>query len=340
MGRGFPGRKIPRPGRRVCSPPGNRFARVELCRCLALGARSRQSAARIFQKHFRSVGTRRSRSGCPTLGRVDVEIAHEVLGPVDGQPLVLLTGIGDHRVHWPRAFLDAAGSAGFRLAILDNRASGRSTHPKEPYSLADMAGDTVAVLDAIGWDSAHVFGFSLGGMIGQVLAIRHPGRVRSLTSMASAPGMSFRISRPRLGTALRVRQVVRQAGTGREAAAETWVAVQRIIGSPGYPFPEAELREIALRAYDVDHDPDALRRQFAAMRSSGDLRKDLARVRIPTLVVHGECDPVQHPRAARATAAAIPGARLMLLPGVGHCLPPPELWPKLFEAMARLRRQA
>jgi pimeloyl-ACP methyl ester carboxylesterase len=277
-------------------------------------------------------------SGAARNGRF--AIAYELRGS-PGRPLVLLAGGGGQMVHWPEKFLDSASSAGFQPLILDNRDSGRSTHAKngERYSLADMADDTVAVLDAIGWESAHVFGLSLGGMIGQVLAVHHPERVLSLTSVASASGVGFRISRPRLSTMFRILKATRKAGAGREATVDTWVEIQRIIGSPGYPFPEAEVRETALRAYDIDHDPDVMKRQIAAIKASGDRRKELARVRAPTLVVHGECDPLQNPRAGKATADAIPGARLMLLPGVGHGLPPEELWPQLFAAMAELADQ-
>lgn len=270
-----------------------------------------------------------------TTTRDDVELAYEVIG-ARGKPLLLISGNGTQMIHWPDAFCGALVDRGFQVVRFDNRDSGRSTNCRDrpPYTLADMADDAVAVMEAVGWGSAHVVGISLGGMIGQELAIRHPARVRSLTSMSAAPAWSLRVSRPRLRTLIGVVNLARGAGEGRDAAADTWVRLQRLTGSPGYPFDEDEARELALRAYDIAHDPTAVMRQQAAIKAGGDRRTALRELDVPTLVVHGEADPMQSVRAGRATARAIPGARLVTFPGVGHDLAPAELWPQLLDEIS------
>lgn len=215
-----------------------------------------------------------------TTTRDDVELAYEVIG-ARGKPLLLISGNGTQMIHWPDAFCGALVDRGFQVVRFDNRDSGRSTNCRDrpPYTLADMADDAVAVMEAVGWGSAHVVGISLGGMIGQELAIRHPARVRSLTSMSAAPAWSLRVSRPRLRTLIGVVNLARGAGEGRDAAADTWVRLQRLTGSPGYPFDEDEARELALRAYDIAHDPTAVMRQQAAIKAGGDRRTALRRAR-------------------------------------------------------------
>jgi pimeloyl-ACP methyl ester carboxylesterase len=268
----------------------------------------------------------------------EIQLAYETIGPSTGVPLLLLGGNEAQMIHWPDEFLALLTDRGFQVTRFDHRDSGRSTNcaDRPAYTLRDMSLDAVAVLDAASWDSAHLVGISLGGMIGQVMAVHHGKRVRSLTSIASAPGWGLRISRPRLRTVLKVAGVVRRAGSGREAAGETWVQIMRLIGSPGYPFDEEQAREVAMRAYDIAHDPTGGQRQLAAIKASGDRRGELGRVTAPTLVVHGEDDPFQSVKAGKATAAAIPGARLVTYPGVGHFLPPASLWPDLLDQIGAL----
>ena len=261
----------------------------------------------------------------------DVEITYAVDGPADGEPLLLIMGLGLSMLFWPEDFRAELVAAGFRVARFDNRDVGRSTHfpalgvpPLVPwrrwrgYGLPDMAADAVAVLDALGWDSAHVAGVSLGGMIAQTLAIRQPARVRTLTSLSSTPWS--RIGRPR-ARALPV--LLRSPRPGRAGAIENVVGVFRVIGSPAYPLDEAWLRTTAGLSYDRAHDPDGRRRQLAAVVAAADRRPALARLRLPALVVHGGADPLIRPAGGRATAAAIPGARLVEFPGMGHDLPVP-----------------
>jgi pimeloyl-ACP methyl ester carboxylesterase len=282
----------------------------------------------------------------------DVEISYEVLGPPDGQPLLLVMGLGMQRIFWPDEFCQGLIDRGFTITRFDNRDAGESTHFRTagrpsmlamftrpetvaPYRLDDMADDAVAVLDAVDWPTAHVAGASMGGMIAQTLAIRHPERVRTLTSIMSTPA-------PRVGRAsLKAAIKLGRAGDIRtpEQAAERMVDVFRTIGSPGYPLDEVWLRDIGHRAFHRGQaDPGAIPRQLSAINASGDRRIRLAGVRVPTLVIHGESDPLVRPAGGRATAAAVPGARLVTFAGMGHDMPR-ELWSAIQDEIAKLADQ-
>lgn len=267
----------------------------------------------------------------------DVELAYELVHDAPGHPILLLGGNVTQMIHWPDELLAALAARGFQAARFDHRDSGRSTHCADlpRYALRDMADDAVAVLDALGWSSAHLLGPSLGGMVGQVVAVHHAHRVRSLTSISAAPWWGLRFNRPRLRTLLRLVPVLASRPGGREQAIEQTVRIFRLMTTPEYPVDEAWLRDVTARAYDIAHDPAAGMRQQAACKASGDRRAELARVTAPTLVVHGDRDPMQSLRSGRATAAAIPGARLRILPGVGH-LVPPRLWPSILDDLADL----
>ncbi len=203
------------------------------------------------------------------------------------------------------------------------------------YTLDDMAGDAVAVLDDLGWASAHVVGISLGGMIAQLVATRHPDRVQSLTSVSSAP--SSRIGRMRPATMLAMARLARRHGTPTDpdAAAEMTVAFARAItGSPAYPVDVEAAHDLARRG--AARDPDWLtagRGQNAAI--APDRRADLGRLTVPTLVIHGDADVVIRPEGGEATAAAVPGAELWTIPGLGHELPEP-LWAPVADRIAAL----
>jgi len=283
----------------------------------------------------------------------DVVLAYETFGQPGGAPLLLISGTGTQMLIWPEDFCTALAGRGFEVARFDNRDTGLSTHLSDvpppgwvkvmlrpsaaPYLLADMAGDALAVIDALGWPAAHVVGASLGGMIAQELAIRHPDRVRTLTSIMSTP--SARIAT--MPTRAAMRALAGQGGapaTTADEAADRAVAVKKVIGSPGYPIDEETIRDIARRSFRRHpgaDDDDA--RQRAAVIASGDRRRALARLRIPALVIHGDQDPVIRPEGGRATAAAIPGARLVRYPGMGHDLPA-ALWPSILDEICDLAR--
>lgn len=275
----------------------------------------------------------------------DIRIAYEVEGPAGGAPLLLIMGLGLGLLFWPDGFRRLLVERGFRVARFDNRDVGGSTHlgrlgvptardlltHRIGYGLPDMAEDAVAVLDALGWPSAHVAGVSLGGMIAQVLAVRHPDRVRSLTLLSSTP--SPRIGRPR-PRALPV--LLTRPASDRDGAAEQMVRVFRVIGSPGYPRDEDWIRDTAARSFDRGHDPAGVRRQLAAVLLAADRRPLLRTLHKPALVVHGAADPLVRPAGGRATARAVPGARLVIVPGMGHDLPG-EVQPVIADGIARLR---
>jgi pimeloyl-ACP methyl ester carboxylesterase len=284
-----------------------------------------------------------------------VEIAYETFGDADGAPLLLISGTAVQMLIWPDEFCEALVQRGFHVARFDNRDTGLSTHltgspapswlkvmlraSAAPYRLSDMAGDAAAVMDALGWDSAHIVGASLGGMVAQTLAIEHPDRVRTLTSVMSTP--SARIAtRPQVKT---IRAMIRIAGepaTSADDAARQAVAFKRAVGGPGYPIDEQLVADIARRSHErsPDNESDDAR-QRAAVIASGDRRPQLARLTIPTLVIHGEHDPLMRPKGGRATAAAIRGAKLVTYSGMGHDLARP-LWPGIIEEICELADRA
>lgn len=282
-----------------------------------------------------------------TAGHDGVNIAYETFGRDDGEPVLLVMGLGMQMLAWPEDFCTMLVERGFAVARFDNRDVGLSTHfrqagtPSLPmilvrpgavasYRLADMADDAVAVLDALQWRSAHVVGVSLGGMIAQTIAIHHPERVRSLTSIMSTPS-------PRIGRA-RIRAMFALAPRrlrSRDELADRMVTVFSAIGSPGYPTDEEWIREVARQSWDRGHDAGGVNRQLAAINASGDRRTGLAGIRVPTLVMHGEADPLIRLAGARATADAVPNSRLVTFPGMGHDLPS-ELWPSMIDEIFRI----
>lgn len=275
----------------------------------------------------------------------EVELAVEHLGPDDGEPMLLIMGTAGQLIDWPDDFCAALVAAGFGVARFDNRDAGLSTrfsdaprpnqltmlrHPERAaiYTLDDMAGDALAVMDVLGWDSAHVVGISQGGMIAQVLASAHPERVRSLVSIASTP--YTKIGKPGIGTLMRIIRVAnpRRVKT-REDSGQYVVDLESVTGSGNYPRPEEELREHGRRVFDRGGvDDAAVQRQTAAIAAAGDRRQQLAGVSAPTLVIHGDADRMILPEGGRQTAAAIPGARLVIYPGMAHGLPR-DLWPQI-----------
>jgi pimeloyl-ACP methyl ester carboxylesterase len=288
-----------------------------------------------------------------------IELAYETFGVPDtssgGEPLLLISGTGVQMLMWPDEFVAALVARGFWVTRFDNRDAGLSTHLTEagnpgwlkplirhataPYRLEDMADDAVAVLDALDWSRAHIVGASLGGMIAQTMAIRHPARVRTLTSIMSTP--SARIgTMPKISTMRRLMEITGTPVDSPEEAAEATVALKRLTGTARYPIDEGLIRDIGRRSYERDPGNEADDfRQRAAVTASGSRRKALAGVRIPTLVLHGDQDPIINVKAGRATAAAIPDARLVVYPGMGHDLPR-ELWPPMLDEIAALAARA
>jgi pimeloyl-ACP methyl ester carboxylesterase len=267
----------------------------------------------------------------------EVELCYDAFGDPERPVMLLIMGLGFQLIHWPEEFCRQLAAVGFRVVRFDNRDAGRSTHlPGRRYTLEDMADDAVGLLDALGVDSAHVVGASLGGMIAQTMAIRHPARVRSLASLMSTTGR-----RGKGRTSLRVfRHAFGRRPRTQDEAVERRVRVFAAIGSPGFEQDLDELRRVNALAFRRDPDArDGRRRQHRAVRAAGDRTEALGRLAVPTVVVHGTADRMCDPSGGRATAEAIPGARLELVAGMGHDLPR-GAWPRLVRAIADNARRA
>jgi pimeloyl-ACP methyl ester carboxylesterase len=202
------------------------------------------------------------------------------------------------------------------------------------YRLENMAGDAVAVLDALGWPKAHVVGISLGAMIAQELAIRHPSRVLSLTSMSATA--TPKIGRLTMRMAMRLQKLQDRPVGNPEEAGQLMVDLFDLIGSPGLDMDEPWLRERGRLAFQRAYDQAGRLRHEAALMASKDRRAGLAQLKIPALVVHGEADKIWNVAGGRATAAAIPGARLMTFPGYGHGVLPRALWGDVVDGVSQL----
>jgi len=269
----------------------------------------------------------------PPLAANGITLQVELAGDPEGSPLLLLHGLGAQLIDWPEGFVAALVERGFLVIRCDNRDVGRSTwfddagppdplgvltgEATAPYLLADMADDAAGVLDGLNLERADVVGVSMGGMIAQCLAIRHPRRVRSLVSIMSTTGDPS-VGRPHPGVA---ELLLTPPAADRAEAVEQSVAAWRATASTGFPLDEAAVRERAGRAFDRGYHPDGTGRQLVAVLASGDRTAELRGLDVPTLVVHGEADPLVDVSGGRATAAAIPGARLRVIPGMGHDLP-------------------
>lgn len=283
----------------------------------------------------------------------EITIAYEVMHD-HGQPLLLIQGVGSPMISWPPGFVDALHHVGFAVARYDNRDSGLSTHldgvqapgtvaaltakRKAPYRLEDMADDGVAVLDAIGWGTAHVLGFSLGAAIGQIMAVRHPARVSTLTSIATAP-VSFRLSRIPLKT---MRFLASETKKGpakdRSNAQDRAVALMRLL-SPHDEIDDALVRRVAGEEYERSNDTDGPRRQGAALVASWNRLPTLKLIRKPTLIIHGDADPIASLQGSKAAAKVIPQSRIEIIPRLGHALPE-RVWAQIAGAVAALAQQA
>lgn len=281
-----------------------------------------------------------------------IEIEFETHGNREDRPLVLLRGLSTQLIHWDRAFIEGLVQRGHYVVVFDNRDVGKTTWfddaglPDIPailsgsldtlaYTLDDMADDTVGLLDALELESAHIVGMSMGGMIVQTVAIRHPRRVRSLTSVMSSTG-DAELSNP---TPEALEALLSPAPEDRAGYIEHTVRTQRVIASPGFPFDESREADIAARAFDRAFHPAGAARQIAAVQAHADRTPALGALAVPALVLHGDGDPLIQPDHGRATAAAIPGARLQMIEGMGHDIPR-GAHPELIEAITGLTRAA
>jgi pimeloyl-ACP methyl ester carboxylesterase len=278
----------------------------------------------------------------------DVELYYDTSGVPGGPPVLLVNGFGSQCVSWPDGLLDAFGAAGFQVIRFDNRDVGLShkTPPPAPrlsriakgeetppYVLSHMAADAVAVLDAVGVERAHVWGASMGGMIAQTMAIEFPERVASLTSVMSTTG-SPAVAQ---GNPEALRVLREPLPAERDAYIDVSAAHERVTHGPLYD--EAWSRERARRSYDRCHHPLGRAFQMAAIVASPDRTEALGALDVPTTVIHGAADPLVLLAGGEATAAAIPGARLVVLEAMGHNHPAPY-WPTYVTELTRLTELA
>ncbi len=275
----------------------------------------------------------------------DLKLCYETFGAADATPLLLVMGLGSQMILWDEEFCERLAMEGFRVIRFDNRDVGRSTILREApvpkqwqlvtrdsrgaaYSLDEMAADAIGLLDHLGISAAHVVGVSMGGMIAQLMAIRYPDRVLSLTSIMSTTG-NRRVGQPQPRVALRM---LRQAPRDRDGYIETHLETYRIIGSKAVAFDEEGKRARAGRCFDRGIHPAGSARQLAAIVTAPDRTEPLAGLRVPTTVIHGDADPMVNVSGGRATAEAVPGAKLVIIPGMGHDLPR-EFWPQVIGAI-------
>jgi pimeloyl-ACP methyl ester carboxylesterase len=288
----------------------------------------------------------------PQIARANgIDLCYEIFGDPGAEPMVLIMGLGAQMIHWDDDFCRQLAARGFRVIRFDNRDIGKSSKlsggkrltPLEllklrflkiplqaPYRLRDMAADTIGLLDALGIKSAHLVGASMGGMIAQEVAISFPQRVRSLTSIMSTTGNPKVPPPTREATAVLMAPPPASKEEYFARFANTWKVLR--VGS--FPEDEALDRSRAERTFERGLNPAGVGRQLRAILASGSRKERLASVKAPTLVIHGTVDPLVHPMGGKDTAASIPGAKLLMIEGMGHALPIP-MWPKVIDAIDR-----
>jgi pimeloyl-ACP methyl ester carboxylesterase len=281
-----------------------------------------------------------------------LELEYEAFGDEKAPLLLLIMGFSEQLIGWDERFCRQLASRGFHVVRFDNRDTGLSTKidgtPRPniaailggdlatvAYGIEDMADDTARLIDELKLGPAHVVGVSMGGMIAQSLAIRHPARVRSLASIMSTTG--DRAVGHATSEALAL--VGRRGPIDRAGAIERGVLVWKTIGSPGYPFDEAAVRDRVAKAYDRGFHPNGAARQAAAIVSQRDRTEALRGLTVPAVVIHGADDPLVNVSGGEATARAIPNARLVVVPGMGHSLPE-GVWPIVIDAIAENAERA
>jgi pimeloyl-ACP methyl ester carboxylesterase len=274
-----------------------------------------------------------------------IELAYQTFGKRSDPALLLVMGLGAQLIHWPEEFCELLAGRGFYVIRFDNRDVGHSTKIADApvpdlaavvagdlsdarYTLEDMADDAVGLLDYLEIDAAHVVGASMGGMIAQTMAVRHPQRVLSLSSIMSTTG-EREVGQAR---AEAIAVLLSPAPADREGYIDFHITAFKTIGSPGFPADDEFLRWRGEATYDRSYYPDGFKRQLAAIYASGDRTQALASVSVPTLVIHGRDDPLITVSGGEATARAIPGAELLVIDGMGHDVPP-GVWERIIDAV-------
>ena len=281
-----------------------------------------------------------------------VEIAYETFGDPADETMLLIMGLGVQMLGWDEQLCGTLAERGYHVVRFDNRDVGRSTKVEggprpdimaalagdmssASYRLEDMADDCVALLDELGVKAAHLVGASQGGMIAQTVAIRHPERVLSLVSIMSTTG-EREVGQPHPEA---LPALLTRPPAGKEGFVDFVVRAWRVIGSPGFEADEEALRARAAASYDRGIFPDGTARQLLAILASGDRTQALRGLDVPTTVIHGTDDILVDVSGGKATAEAIPGARLELIDGMGHDLPA-QLWPRFVELITETAERA
>ena len=278
----------------------------------------------------------------------DVQLCYQTFGNPDGEPLVLVMGLGGPMNWWDPELCTMLAEAGFQVVRFDNRDTGKSSRlsgrvtraqlvrsflgrgGRPPYTLDDMAADVFGLMDHLGWDSAHVVGVSMGGMIAQTMAIAQPSRVRSLTSIMSTLGKrTVGWQHPSL-----LPMLIAKRGPGREAYVAGSAKVWQAIGSPGYPLDDETVRSRAEETFDRGVSASGVLRQMLAILNQPDRSRALKALRMPVAIVHGAADKMVHVSGGRATARVIPNAELLVIDGMGHDMPN-----ELFETYTEIIRR-
>ena len=287
----------------------------------------------------------------PQIARANgIDICYEIFGDANAEPLLLIMGLGAQMVIWDDEFCERLAARGFRVIRFDNRDIGKSgrlsgggpLRPLEllklrflkiplaaPYKLFDMAKDTVGLMNALGIESAHLVGASMGGMIAQEIAISFPQAVRSLTSIMSTTG------NPRLPPPSRAAMALLMAPPpkNKDDYIKRFAMMWKFLRAGSFPEDEARDGALAERTYGRGLNPAGVGRQLRAVLASGSRKERLGQVKAPTLVIHGTADPLVHPAGGKDTAASIPGAKLLMIEGMGHAVPIP-MWPQIIGAIA------
>ena len=280
----------------------------------------------------------------------DIELIYDTFGNSSEAPLLLIQGLSWQMVMWDEEFCEMLAQRGYFVIRFDNRDIGQSTHmddagipsiariiadltagkPVEvPYLLSDMAGDSFGLLDHLGISSVHLAGISMGGMIGQIMALKNPARVRSLTSMSSTTGAPD-LPPPTL-EALQV--ISTPPPTDREGFRASFLAMWRIMNGTTFPVDEGRVLRYAEVTFDRGVSLAGVARQIAAINASGSRREALKSLTVPMLVIHGSADPLLRVECGIDTANSVPGAKLKIIDGMGHALPVP-VWQEIIDAIA------
>jgi pimeloyl-ACP methyl ester carboxylesterase len=282
-----------------------------------------------------------------------IDIEYEEFGDPKAEPLLLVMGLGAQMISWDDAFCEQLAARGFRVIRFDNRDTGLSTRmeaagppdmasalngdPHPAYMLDDMAADAAGLLDALGIGAAHIVGASMGGFISQLIAINHPDRVLSLTSIMSGPSRNEGGYVPPTPEAAAI--LFAKPPATREESIEMSLTGRRAWVGSGDPFDEEFERANATRAVQRAYYPVGVGRQLLAVLAAEPRLERLLRVRVPTLVIHGQDDILVPIENGRMVAAAVPGARILEVEGMGHDIPR-RVWPQVIDAIAETARKA